>query len=163
MGSVLKDAMHWLAKQPNTLFIGQAVGCPGTKMSADFADIAADRRIEFPVAEEMQLGVCLGLSLQKYVPICVFPRYNFMMRAMDALVNHLDRIPLYSEYRPFVLIRTAVGSRVPLDAGHQHSDNFSGALWQMFRTVRVVENAQLSDYQNCYRSRRSAILVDPCS
>ena len=30
----LKRSMEWLAQQPNTIFIGQAVGCPGTAMFA---------------------------------------------------------------------------------------------------------------------------------
>lgn len=160
MGQLLKESMEWLAEQPDTLFIGQAVGCPGTGMSGDFDGIPAERRIEFPVAEELQLGIAIGLSLAGCVPVCVFPRYNFLLRAMDQLVNHLDRLPLYSGYRPRVIVRTAVGSRLPLDPGPQHQDDLTDALRLMLRTVRVQKFAGVETYKDAYEFGGSVVVVD---
>lgn len=63
---MLKEAMTWLGRQPNVIFLGQGVGCGGTKMSADFEDVPAEKRIEMPVAENFQLGVSIGLALEGF-------------------------------------------------------------------------------------------------
>lgn len=164
MQAALKAAMDWLAQQPETLFVGQGVGCAGTKLSATFADVPPQRRLEFPVAEELQLSACLGMSLEGAVPVCVYSRWNFVLRAADALVHHLDRLPLYSDYKPRVLIRVAVGSRQPLDPGPQHADDFTEAFRLMLRTVRVVRltapKQVLPAYQDAYRRGGSTILVE---
>ena len=69
----LKRSMEWLAQQPNTLFIGQAVACPGTAMSITVKYINPDQLVELPVAEEMQMGMSLGLALDGKVPISISP------------------------------------------------------------------------------------------
>ena len=160
----LADAMTWLGERPDTLFLGQGVGCPGTKMSADFAGVPPGKLIEFPVAENLQLGVSIGLALEGFVPVSVFPRLNFLLCAADMLINHLDKLPLYSGYRPKVIIRTAVGSKQPLDAGPQHTGNYERALAEMLDTVVVhrlpAEDDVMSEYQGAYRARYSTLVVE---
>lgn len=160
----LTDAMHWLAAKPDTLFLGQAVACDGTGMSASFKGIDPDRLIELPVFENTQLGMSLGLALAGYVPVSVFPRWNFLMAAMDQLVNHLDKIPLISEYRPKVIIRTAVGSVHPLDPQWQHKGDFSDPVKQMLKTVRLERVETPSQvvlaYQHAYHRKYSTIVVE---
>lgn len=140
MGEVdLKAAMTWLGLQPDTLFLGQGVGYSGTKLSESFEGVPAEKRIEFPVAENLQLGVSIGLALEGFVPVSIFPRLNFLLCAMDQLVNHLDKLPIYSDrgYAPKVIIRTAVGAKQPLDAGPQHTGDCSLALETMLQTIQV--------------------------
>jgi len=165
----LKEAMDWLAQQPNTVFIGQGVAVPGNGMSPSFEDVPDNRKIEWPVAEELQLGACLGLSLWGAVPICIFPRYNFLLRAMDQLVNHLDRLPLYGRgYVPGVIIRVAVGRSSPLDPGPQHQDNLNEPLRKMLKTVELLDLSIINvpgAYERAYRRatampRRSTIVVE---
>ena len=126
--------------------------------------VSEDRRIEWPVAEQLQLGACIGLSLQGFVPISIFPRWNFLILASDALVNHLDRIPLYSTYRPKVIIRVAVGHSSPLDPGPQHCDDFTEAFRLMLQTVNVLpltdESQVIPEYQAAYERDGSTILVE---
>ena len=38
------------------------------------------------------MGMCAGLSLEGYVPISIYPRFNFMMLAINQLVNHIDKM-----------------------------------------------------------------------
>ena len=75
--SELKRSMSWLAKQENTIFIGQAVEVPGTAMSNTLSDVDKEKLFELPVAEEMQMGLSLGLALEGHIPISIFPRWNF--------------------------------------------------------------------------------------
>jgi len=122
------------------------------------------RKIEFPIAEGLQLGISIGLSLEGFVPVSCFPRLNFLLCAMDQLVSHLDKLPLYSDYRPKVIVRTAVGSRVPLDAGPQHTGDCSEALASMLETVvcrRVKEEEHApSIYQAAYARQGSTLIVE---
>ena len=86
----LKRSMNYLAKNKKTILIGQAVEVPGTAMSNTLQDIKPNKLIELPVAEEMQMGMTLGLALDGNIPISIFQRWNFLLLAMNQLINHLD-------------------------------------------------------------------------
>lgn len=158
--------MALLAKEPNAVFMGQGVAGPGTTMSETFRDVPPAQLLEMPVAEELQMGMAIGMALEGLLPVCVFPRWNFVLRAADQLVNHLDRLPLYSAggYTPKVIIRTAVPSRAPFDPGPQHHDGFSGAFRQMLHTVKILTLLHPSDILPSYawalRQSGSVILVE---
>src|SRR5262245_29100821 len=87
----LTAAMAWLESKDDVLFIGQSVSCDGTPIRKTFEGVRPEKMIEFPVAENLQMGVSIGLSLEGFVPVSVFPRWNFLILASDQLVNHLDR------------------------------------------------------------------------
>jgi pyruvate/2-oxoglutarate/acetoin dehydrogenase E1 component len=157
-------AMRLLADDPRTIFMGQGVGYDGTTMAPTFKGLPADRLIEMPVAEDMQMGMAIGMSLQGFVPVCVFPRWNFLICATNQIVNHLDRLSLYSDYRPKVIIRTAVPSTFPFNPGPQHDDDFTDVFRGMLRTVDVVtlhtEAGVVPAYQAALKSERSTIVVE---
>lgn len=166
--SELARAMTWLGKQADTLFIGQAVEYAGTSMTATLADVLRDRLLEMPVAEEMQMGMSIGLALAGHVPISIFPRWPFLLLATNQLVNHLDKLLIYSHggYRPKVIIRTAVPSRVPLDPQSQHLGNYSDPFRQMLKSVEVIEceraNQIFEAYKRAYErdDGRSTLIVE---
>ena len=68
--------MEYLAKNKNTIFLGQAVSVPGTAMFNTLKDI--NKKNELPVAEEMQMGMSLGMALEGYIPVTIYPRWNFL-------------------------------------------------------------------------------------
>ena len=160
----LNDAMKMLAERADAIFLGQSVDCPGTSMYASFDGVDAAKRLEMPVAEQLQLGISIGLSMEGYLPVSVFPRWNFLLSATDMLVNHLDRIPIYSNYRPKVIVRTAEGSASPLDPGHQHKDDFTRPFDMMLKTVRVVRLSDpdkiVPEYRKALEAESSTILVE---
>ncbi len=162
----LSAMMNKIASIPNSVFIGQAVACPGTAMSRTLENVPADKKIELPVFEDTQMGMAIGLSLRGLLPVCVFPRWNFLLLAMNQLVLHLDKLPIYSRggYRPKVIIRTAVASEVPLDPGPQHLGDFSEAVRMMLATIRVYELKTADDicwsYQDALERDTSTILVE---
>lgn len=158
--------MRMCAGHPKTIFIGQGVGVPGTTMSPTLDGINPAKRIEFPVAEDLQMGAAIGMALDGVIPICIFPRWNFVLCAGNQIVNHLDRLSLYSDggYNPIVLIRTAVPSSEPFDPGPQHDDDFVAPFRLMLRTVDVVqltaEDHILPAYMSALNSAKSTILVE---
>ena len=163
---MIKD-MTMLGQQPNTIFLGQSVLFKGTAIFGTLKDVPDFKKLEFPVAEEMQLSCSIGLALHgDFLPISVFPRMDFLMRCMDSLINHLDKIELLSEGRfcPHVIIRTSVGGKKQLDPGLQHLGNYIEPLRLMLKTIQVVELGSAETiypaYEAALESRRSSILVE---
>src|SRR5215475_2700738 len=157
MGAVLSyfdslcEAMNVLAEVPNTVFMGQGMWA-GTTMSATLAGVPDHKKLEFPVAEDLQMGMAIGMALDGMLPICIFPRWNFLLCAANQLVNHLDRIPIYSVggFKPKVIIRTAVPSNQPFNPGPQHDDDFTDAFKMMLRTVDVLCPVDALAVVDCY-------------
>lgn len=135
----VKRAMTYLGSQEQTLFIGQSIRYPGTPIHGTLESVPDDKKIEMPVFEESQLGLSIGLALEGYVPVSIFPRFNFLLVAMSQLVNHVDKIPYISQggLMPKVIIKTMVGSVRPLDAGVQHGGDFAEGLKHMLDTVAI--------------------------
>lgn len=145
MGSILtfdkavNSAMLMLAADERTLFVGQSVAYDGAKMYNSLEGVPQVKRLEMPVIEDFQLGFCIGLSLKGRIPICMYPRMDFLLLAMNQLVNHLDRIEEMSDFRPKVIVRTVVGRTKPLNAGPQHTGSYTAQIREMLRNVSVVE------------------------
>jgi pyruvate/2-oxoglutarate/acetoin dehydrogenase E1 component len=164
----LKRAMDWLGQQPNALFLGQAVEVAGTAISNTLRDIERDKLLEMPVAEDFQMGFSIGLALNGTIPISIFPRWNFLLLATNQLVNHLDKLPLYShgEFSPRVIVRTAIGSERPLNPQVQHVGDFTDAFRLMLKNVEIVrleEPEQIFEaYKFAYQreDQKSTVLVE---
>jgi len=134
----LKRSMEYLANDDRTVFLGQAVAVPGTGMSNTLKDVSKDKLIELPVAEEMQMGMSLGMALHGRIPISIYPRWNFLLCAVSQLVNHVDKLSLMSNYKANVIIRTSIGSERPLHPQCQHVGDFTEAFKSMCKTVEVI-------------------------
>jgi pyruvate/2-oxoglutarate/acetoin dehydrogenase E1 component len=150
----LCTAMSLCAEHPRAIFLGQAVVSPGTAMHATLQHIPLEKRLELPVAENMQMGMSTGIALGGGLPISIFPRINFLLEAVPQLVQHLDKLPLYSNggYRPKVIIRTAVAAARPLNPGPQHLGDYSYALSRMLSTVTVEKLNRAADILPAYRA-----------
>ena len=111
----LIKSMEWLSRKDNTIFIGQSVKFSGNAIFNTLSSVPEDKKLEMPVCEEMQMGLSIGLSLEGFVPISCFPRFDFLLLAVNQLVNHLDKFSLMTQnkFNPNVIIRTAIGSKKP--------------------------------------------------
>ena len=87
--------MSFLAKNKKTIFIGQSVNYSGNAIFNTLSHIPKNKKIELPVFEEVQLGLSTGLALNGFIPITCFPRFDFLILAMNQLVNHLDKMRHY--------------------------------------------------------------------
>ena len=161
-------AMKWLGEQEDTVFLGQACKVSGHAISSTLVDVPEDKRIELPVFEETQSGISTGMALEGYVPITMYPRFDFFILACNQLVNHLDKIRDMSrgDMQPRVIIRVAVGAKTPLDAGPQHTQNHTEALRKMLTDVNVVELTEPEQvfpaFQDAYTrpDNRSTLIVE---
>lgn len=148
----LKRSMDMLACDGRVLFLGQAVACPGTAMSNTLLDVPKEKLIELPVNEEMQMGMTNGLAVAGHVPVSIFPRWNFLLLAMNQLINHLDKFSVMSNggYRPKAIVRTGIGSERPLHPQHQHIGDYTDALRLMCTTIEVIRLEEPGDIFPAY-------------
>jgi len=149
--------MEYLANDDRTVFLGQAVAVPGTGMSNTLKDVSKDKLIELPVAEEMQMGMSLGMALHGRIPISIYPRWNFLLCAVSQLVNHVDKLSLMSKYKANVIIRTSIGSERPLHPQCQHVGDFTEAFKLMCKTVEVI---RLDEPDQIFPAYEKALLRD---
>lgn len=154
-----------LLADKGAIFIGQSVAYPGWAYDS-LQGVPMFQRIEFPVAEELQLGVATGLALQGYLPVSIYPRMDFLLRALDQLVNHLDKLAEMSQgqFNPKVIIRTRVGPKAPLYAGPQHCQDHTAAFREMLTNIDVVRITSLEGiipaYTMALTSDRSTLVVE---
>lgn len=154
--------MKRLGKMKNTIFLGQQCG-----ESMDFygtlKNVPQFKRIEMPVAEEMQLGLSIGLALEGYLPISIYQRMDFLPRACDQIVNHLNLINELSrgKFNPKAIIRTTVGSKSPLNVGLQHSKDLTKAFIELcnFPVLNVTNVDEIKDAYKMAREGNISILI----
>lgn len=149
----LKRAMTYLGKKPKSIFLGQAVEVAGTAMSNTLKKVPKNKLYEFPVTEEMQMGVTIGLLMQDFVPISIYPRWNFLILAANQLINHLDKLNEMTkyQYKSKAIIRTSVGSEFPLHPQSQHVGDFSKAFKNISKTLNIVNLKKPEDIFSEYK------------
>jgi pyruvate/2-oxoglutarate/acetoin dehydrogenase E1 component len=158
--------MEMLAGDPRVIFMGQAVEYAGTAMSNTLKDVPKEQLLEMPVFEDTQMGMTLGLALSGYIPVSIYPRWNFLVCATNQLVNHVDKITMMSDYKPRIIIRTGIGSERPLHPQHQHVGDYTDAyrlLCPNIDIIRLEEPRHVYDaYCTAYlrRDGKATILVE---
>lgn len=162
----LVNAMDLLSAHPKTLFLGQCVKYPGHIMYETLKNVPMSRRTELPVMEDAQLGMSIGLSLMGFIPVSIYPRLDFLILALNQLVNHLDKLTEMSngEFHPKVIIRSMVGSIKPLYPGPQHCQDHTDAIKSMLTSVRVFKITDASDivptYSWALNSSMSSLIIE---
>lgn len=161
-----KKAMEILARDERVMFLGQTVCYPGSPMYGSLENIPLERRLELPVVEDMQMGMSIGLSLEGLIPVSIYPRIDFLILAINQLINHLDKIEEISagEFKPKVIIRTQIGNTKPLHPGIQHCSDYTNALKVLCKNIDVVKIKRAEDvipeYKKALKSHKSTILIE---
>jgi pyruvate/2-oxoglutarate/acetoin dehydrogenase E1 component len=159
-------SMEWLSEKKDTIFLGQSVSYSGNAIFNTLKTLPENKRIELPVFEEIQMGMSTGMALEGYVPISCYPRFDFLMRAMDSLVNHLDKFQVMTEnnWKPKVILRTSIGSTNPLNGGVQHTQDYTEPFKQILQEVEVVMLDEPKDifteFQKAYDRDGSTLLIE---
>lgn len=154
-------SMKFLGNKKDTIFLGQSVSYSGNAIFNTLVDVPSKKKIETPVFEDAQMGMSIGLALNGYVPITCYPRFDFLILAMNQIVNHLDKIRAMSrnEMRPKIIIRTSIGSKVPLDGGPQHTQDYTKIFKDILTEIKVVtlNNPQMifPSFKNAYDDKKS--------
>lgn len=162
----IRKSMSLLSKNPRAIFLGQSVTYPGNLIYKSLEMVKKEKKIELPVFEENQMGISIGLALEGFLPITTYPRFDFLLLAFNQLINHLDKFPIITnkQYIPKIIIRTLVGSKKPLDAGEQHTQNYVKELRSMCKTIKIFnllkkEKIFLS-YKDALKSNSPCLMVE---
>jgi len=145
--AILAAFEYLLDNYPEVFVIGQGLWSPwyvGNSMTDLDKKFGVDRVIDTPVSESACTGAAIGASLAGMKPIIVQPRMDFMLYAMDAIVNQAAKWShmLGGQAHPGVTIRGIINRGG--EQGAQHSQ----ALHAWFAHVpglRVVMPSTVSD------------------
>ena len=116
----------------------------------------------------MQMGITTGLAINGNIPISIFPRWNFVLLAMNQLINHLDKVNIMSNngFKVKTIVRTGVGSQRPLHPQHQHIGDFTDMVRKMCTSIEVIKLNEPEDifpsYKKAYERKdgKNTIIVE---
>lgn len=145
--AILQAFEYLLANYPEVFVIGQGLWSPwyvGSSMTDLDKKFGKQRVIDTPVSESATTGAAVGASLAGMRPIVVHPRIDFMLYAMDAVVNEAAKWShmVGGQAHPAVTIRGIINRGG--EQGAQHSQ----ALHSWFAHIpglRVVMPATVAD------------------
>ena len=147
-GEALRSAFDYLLTNYKEVFvIGQGLWSPwyvGNSMTDLDKKFGVERVIDTPVSESACTGAAIGASLCGMRPIVVHPRMDFMLYAMDPIVNQAAKWShmMGGQANPAVTIRSIINRGG--EQGAQHSQ----ALHSWFAHIpglRVVMPCSVSD------------------
>tara|TARA_A100000164_G_scaffold172358_1_gene153117 strand:+ start:5128 stop:5691 length:564 start_codon:yes stop_codon:yes gene_type:complete len=136
----LVKSMEQLAEDERVVFIGQSVAYSGNSIFNTLKTIPGNRKIETPVFEETQMGLSIGMALNGFIPVTCYPRFDFLLLAVNQLVNHLDKMEEMTRgaFKPRVIVRTSIGAKTPLNGGVQHTQDHTEAFRKLLSNMEVV-------------------------
>lgn len=145
--AILSGFEYLLENYPEVFVIGQGLWSPwyvGNSMTDLDKKFGIERVIDTPVSESASTGAAVGASLAGMKPIVVHPRMDFMLYAMDPIVNQAAKWShmLGGQSHPGVTIRSIINRGG--EQGAQHSQ----ALHAWFAHVpglRVVMPSTVAD------------------
>jgi pyruvate/2-oxoglutarate/acetoin dehydrogenase E1 component len=160
----LTKSMTWLAEQNNVIFIGQQIVYAGNPMSTTLTNVPKDLMIEVPVMEETQMGMSLGLAMTGKTVVTFYPRWDFIILAVNQLVNHIDKYKLMTGKQANIIIRLGKGSDKPLDPGHQHKGNYLEQFKAMCPNITFWDLKNKDDifesYLSAYKHQGVHVMVE---
>lgn len=145
--AICRGFEYLLEKYPEVFVIGQGLWSPwyvGNSMTDLDKKFGTERIIDTPVSESACTGAAVGASLAGMKPIVVHPRMDFMLYAMDPIVNQAAKWShmVGGQAHPGVTVRGIINRGG--EQGAQHSQ----ALHAWFAHVpglRVVMPATVAD------------------
>ena len=145
--AILAAFDYLLDKYPEVFVIGQGLWSPwyvGNSMTDLDKRFGTQRVIDTPVSESACTGAAIGASLAGMKPIVVHPRIDFMLYAMDAIVNQAAKWShmFGAQAHPAVTIRGIINRGG--EQGAQHSQSLH-SWFAHIPGLRVVMPATVAD------------------
>lgn len=145
--AILAAFEYLLEKYPEVFVIGQGLWSPwyvGNSMTDLDKKFGIERIIDTPVSESACTGAAVGASLSGMKPIVVHPRIDFMLYAMDAIVNQAAKWShmVGGQANPGVTVRGIVNRGG--EQGAQHSQSLH-SWFAHVPGLRVVMPATVAD------------------
>jgi deoxyxylulose-5-phosphate synthase len=122
-------------------------------------------KLETPVAENLMMGLAIGLSFEGFKPVVYFERHDFMLIALDALINHADKIYRLShgQFTVPVVIRAVCAQGGPFYSGPTHSQDFT-AMFKSALTCNVYDPKDgfemFAAYEDAKTSNHPVVIIE---
>ena len=118
-----------LERDPSVFLMGEEIGVfqGSYKVTAGlFDDFGPERVMETPISEEGFVGAAVGAAMSGLRPVAEIMTLNFILVAMDQIVNHAAKVRYMfgGQVGVPLVIRTPNGAGNQLTA--QHSQSFEG-------------------------------------
>lgn len=144
----IREAFHYLLRNyPKVFCIGQGLWSPwyvGSTMTALEVEFGKHRLIDTPVSELACTGAGLGASLCGFRPVIIHPRVDFLLLAVDQVVNQAAKWSHMFGGK----VCAPVTVRAVINRGGEQGAQHSQALHSWFAHIpglRVVIPATASD------------------
>jgi len=159
--AICRGFEHLLANHPEVFAIGQGVWSPwyvGNSMTGLDEKFGRERVIDTPVSELACTGAAIGAALCGYRPIVIHPRMDFMLLAVDQIVNQAAKWShmFGGQIAPAVTIRAIINRGG--EQGAQHSQALH-AWFAHIPGLRVVMPSTAEDARDLLVS--SVLCDDP--
>lgn len=148
-----------LASDPRVFLAGQGLWSPwyaGGSLDRLDREFGRDRVLDSPVSENAVTGMCVGAALAGMRPIVFHPRMDFMLLAMDPIVNQAANWSYIFTGR----VNVPIVIRAVINRGGEQGAQHSQALHAMFMHVpglKVVMPATPADAKGLL----AAAIADP--
>jgi len=147
----------------NMIFIGYNVE-KGDAMGT-LKNVPNNQKLETPVAENLMCGLAIGMSFEGFRPVIYFERHDFMLVAMDAIGNHIDKIERIShgEFKVPIIIRAVEAFGGPFYSGPTHHQDFTNVLKELvsFPVLDPKNGIEVMKYfKGAKESNRPAIIIE---
>jgi len=145
--AILEGFEYLLGNHPEVFVMGQGLWSPwyvGNSMTDLDKKFGKERVIDTPVSELACTGAAVGASLCGYKPVVVHPRLDFMLYAMDPIINQAAKWShmLGGQANPSVTVRGIINRGG--EQGAQHSQA-THAWFAHVPGLRVVMPASVAD------------------
>lgn len=143
-----------MARDPDVFIMGEDIGVfeGSYKVTAGLLrEFGQKRVVDTPIAEELMIGAGIGAAMLGLRPIVEIMTINFILLAMDQVVNHAAKIP----YMFGGAVRVPLTIRTPGGGGQQLTAQHSQSLEAMFAHVpglKVVSPATARDAKGMLKS-----------
>jgi hypothetical protein len=149
--------------QLGAIFIGYNV-VKGDAMGT-LKNVPLEQKLETPVAENLMSGLAIGMSFEGFIPVLYFERHDFILNALDAIVNHIDKIERIShgEFKVPIVIRAVTADAGPFYSGITHSQDFTNLLKAgvSFPVVDPINGKDvLRAFRDAIESKRPALVIE---
>jgi pyruvate dehydrogenase E1 component beta subunit len=137
-GAVVHALRQEMAHNPRVFVYGEGINDPGAYINSTdgiAATFGEARCFDVPNCEDALVGLGIGSALMGYRPVFVSLRVDFLMLAMNQIINHAARWPAMTGYQTSVplTIRALIGR------GWGQAAQHSGALYSMFANIPGLE------------------------
>ena len=151
----IREAIHYAMKNnDNVIVMGEGMdepkGIEGTVLGLA-KEFGRDRVVDLPLAENGSMGVAVGAAMAGMLPIVVHRRMDFMVLAMDQIINHAGKWYYMFGGRQNipVVVKCTIGQG--WGAGAQHSQSLQ-AFFVHSPGIKVVMPSEPYDAKGLFIS-----------